>query len=347
MVILLIVHSAGIYSSSQFSCFSCTANVRWSLFLFKRCAPSSAQTLLVAVDELKKELETLQYREHKRFAIQGQITAVRYMTSPKTTELPAKEVMEVFGKRLFRSGQLRHWVPAGSRCASSRCRPTRSWWSDFTGRFNFPISWQNPSKKKNSAEVSLGKRWTPWKSSDFSFKWHVFQRGDATCTSQLFSSQKVEKGSPDGCSSEVILSRGLSCCRKAEPPEEQDSESDAEPLRDAERHPPLQSQGAPLAPADSDVLSWESSSWEKQREEVTEHLCRGGLHQDSFHRRFTLDDKDVLVQWSNLQPTHWEPEQDIDIDTVPPADCPGYYQVTILGKETLWLLSHRVGTEQF
>lgn len=40
-------------------------------------------------------METLQYREHKRFAIQGQITAVRYMTSPKTTELQAREVMEI------------------------------------------------------------------------------------------------------------------------------------------------------------------------------------------------------------------------------------------------------------
>lgn len=291
------------------------------------------------------------------------------MTSPKTTELPAREVMEVFGKRLFRSGQLRHWVPAGSRCASSRCRPTQSFlegrWSDFKGWFNFPISWQNPSKKKNSAEVSLGKRWTPWKSSSFSFKWHVFQRGGTTCTSQFFSSQKVEKGSPEGCSSEVVLSCGLCCCRKAELPEEQDSESDAEPLRDAEHHPPLQSEGAPLAsatpppmcydklshwpasalPPDSDLLSWESSSWEKQREEVTEHLCRGGLHQDSFQRRFILDDKDALLQWSNLQPTHWAPEQ--GIDTIPPADCPGYYQVTILGKETLWLLCHHVGTEQF
>lgn len=83
---------------------------------------------------------------------------------------------------------------------------------------------------------------------------------------------------------------------------------------------------------DWDRLSWESSSWEKQQEEVTEHLCRGGLHQDSFHRGFTLDDKDVLLQWSNLQPAHWAPEQ--STDTVPPADCPGYYQVTILGKET-------------
>ncbi|KAI3373110.1 hypothetical protein L3Q82_006439 [Scortum barcoo] len=46
---------------------------------------ASAPAPLVAVADLKKELETLQYREHKKLAIQGQITAVRYMKSPKTT----------------------------------------------------------------------------------------------------------------------------------------------------------------------------------------------------------------------------------------------------------------------
>lgn len=82
---------------------------------------------------------------------------------------------------------------------------------------------------------------------------------------------------------------------------------------------------------DPDGLSWESSSWEKQREEVTEHLCQGGLHQDSIYQGYTLDDQNALLQWSNLQPTCWAPEQ--GAEAVPPADCPGYYQVTILGKE--------------
>ncbi|TNM85063.1 hypothetical protein fugu_009241 [Takifugu bimaculatus] len=165
-------------------------------------ADSSAQTLLVAVADLKTEMETLQYREHKRFAIQGQISAVRY-TELQTREVP---VVRHGGKQNFRKNETVNLIP--------------------------------------------------------------------------------------------------------------------NPPQDAERRPPLQLE-------DSDLLSWESSSWEKQQEEVTEHLCQGGLHRDSFHRGFTLDDKDVLLQWSNLQPAHWAPEQ--SPDTVPPADCPGYYQVTILG----------------
>lgn len=58
-------------------------------------ADSSAQAPLVAAADLKRELETLQYREHKKLAIQGQITAVRYMKSPKTTGSHRTEEKEV------------------------------------------------------------------------------------------------------------------------------------------------------------------------------------------------------------------------------------------------------------
>lgn len=85
-----------------------------------------------------------------------------------------------------------------------------------------------------------------------------------------------------------------------------------------------------LFPPDSDVLSWESSSWPEQLQEVKERLCQGLLYQDSVSRRFTFDEKDILLQWGNLQPTRWAPEQ--TTDTVPPVVCQGYYRVTILGK---------------
>ncbi|AWP00273.1 Hypothetical protein SMAX5B_004030 [Scophthalmus maximus] len=43
---------------------------------------ASAHVSLVAAADLKKELKTLQYREHKQLAIQGQITAVRFLMFP-------------------------------------------------------------------------------------------------------------------------------------------------------------------------------------------------------------------------------------------------------------------------
>lgn len=58
------------------------------------------------MDDLKRELETLQYREHKKLAIQGQITVVRYMKTPKTTESQGteeKEVIDIICKHLSKS----------------------------------------------------------------------------------------------------------------------------------------------------------------------------------------------------------------------------------------------------
>lgn len=72
----------------------------------------------------------------------------------------------------------------------------------------------------------------------------------------------------------------------------------------------------------------------RQQQEVSEHLCKGGLWQDSICRRFTLDEKNVLLQWSNLQPTRWTPLR--TADALSPVLCPGYYHVTILGEVTQW-----------
>ncbi|KAM8900503.1 RPA-related protein RADX [Spinachia spinachia] len=55
---------------------------------------ASSQPPLVAAADLKKELETLQYREHKTVAIQGQITAVRYIKNLQITESGGTEGKE-------------------------------------------------------------------------------------------------------------------------------------------------------------------------------------------------------------------------------------------------------------
>lgn len=64
-------------------------------------ALSSAQPLLVTVTDLKRELESLHYMEHKRLAIQGQITAVRYMRRPKSTQCLEREEVFKICSRLF------------------------------------------------------------------------------------------------------------------------------------------------------------------------------------------------------------------------------------------------------
>ncbi|XP_070838680.1 RPA-related protein RADX isoform X1 [Chaetodon trifascialis] len=235
-------------------------------------ADVSAQAPLVAVADLKREIETLKFREHKKLAIQGQITAVRYLKSPKTTKSQRageKEVPDISTDVCEQAAPDTHNDPSPAEQTSQ-------------------ASLISPSAEKSSANRK---------------KRRIQMR------------EAVQSSLNRAC---------MPAKRRAGPEttEEEESESDAEEAQHAE--PRLQ-----LLTQDSDVLSWESRSWLKQRQEVSEHLCQGGLYQDSVSRRFTFDEKDVLLQWGNLQPTRWAPEQ--TADTIPPVASQGYYQVTVLG----------------
>nr|XP_020485905.1 RPA-related protein RADX-like [Labrus bergylta] len=235
-----------------------------------------AQAPLVAVADLKKELETLHYREHKKLAIQGQITAVRYRKCPKTTESEGTEEEE------------------GPVVSADVCEPAES-----TAEQTLVSSLTSSPAEKISANSR--------------------KRRNKTRGAKLFSS----------CLGERKAKRrpGLRHTGgKQGQEEEEDSDSDPEQFQDLETPLQLPNQDQVL---DSDALSWESSSWPKQRQEVSEHLNQGGLYKESISQRFTFDDKDMLLQQSNLQPTRWTPEN--TADTFPPVACPGYYQVTILG----------------
>ncbi|XP_034009173.1 RPA-related protein RADX isoform X2 [Trematomus bernacchii] len=231
-------------------------------------ADASAQVPLVAAADLKKEMETLQYREHKKVAIQGQIAAVRYTKHPKSTESRGTEEREV------------------PDVAPDVCEPNTQ---------------DHPSTaEQTTAPISTAEK--------------ISVRG----IKRRIQTRKVNQFSLNLRS--MAAKRRLSEIEVEEEQEEEESDSgskDAPNVADSQQN------------QDSDVISWESSSWPKQKQEVSEYLCEGGLYQDSVSRRFTLDEKDVLLQRSNLQPTHWTPEQ--SADTPPPVVCPGFYQVTILG----------------
>uniref|UniRef100_UPI0037E8D294 RPA-related protein RADX n=1 Tax=Semicossyphus pulcher TaxID=241346 RepID=UPI0037E8D294 len=238
---------------------------------------TSAQAPLVAVADLKKELEALQYREHKKLAIQGQITAVRYMKHLKITESQGTEEKEVTD------------VSTDVHEADAQSNPPTDEQTTATSLTSPPVGKISASRKKRRMKT----------------------RSDSTskkaAQSSLNGGSVPEKRRPGQNNSEEV---------------QEESDDEPEQLQDVEFHLQLQDQ-------ETDVLSWESSSWRKQRQEVSEHLCQGGLHEDSISRGFTFDDKDVLLQQSNLQPTRWTPEK--NADTIPRVACPGYYQVTILG----------------
>lgn len=68
-----------------------------------------------------------------------------------------------------------------------------------------------------------------------------------------------------------------------------------------------------------------SSQWQQE----AEHLRLGALSPQSLSRRFSVEEKDDLLQWLDLQPARWTPER--SRDPPPEAACPGFYLLTILG----------------
>ncbi|TNN79221.1 putative protein CXorf57 [Liparis tanakae] len=237
-------------------------------------APSSAQAPLVAASDLKKELETLHYREHKKVAIQGHITAVRYIRSSKTFRgTEEKEVRDVSPDACEHAVPDTHTHPSTAEqtpeASSTSASPERI---SADGR-----------KRRNSTR----------KATESSLN-----RVDA-------AAKRRHKDTEEG--------------QEQEEEEERDSASEEARAVECRQQMPN---------PDSDAMSWESSSWPRQREEVSEHLVRGGLCRDSVSRRFTFEEKNVLLQQSSLQPARWTAERDADVT---PVLCPGYYRVTILG----------------
>ncbi|XP_058482988.1 RPA-related protein RADX [Solea solea] len=227
-------------------------------------ADASAQVPLVSAADLKTELETLQYREHKKLAIQGQITSVSYMKTPKTTQSQETQEREL---------------------------------SDISTVMCVADTHNQPSAAEQTEKISPSRR----KRRIHTRKSTQSLEFSGTTSKRRAQQKNTEHGGE---------------------PEDKDSES--EEAQDVVHSPQSQNPNE-----GSDILSWESSSWPKQREEVSEHLSQGGLCEDSVSQRFTTDEKNILLRWSNLQSMWWTPEQ--TTDTIAPVFCPGFYQVTILG----------------
>nr|XP_057944263.1 RPA-related protein RADX [Doryrhamphus excisus] len=218
---------------------------------------TSEQVTLVAVSDLKKELETLQYREHKILAIQGQITAIRYVEKSSMIEAQGPG----WNKMPDVSTAEQAHLDVQETAVETSVKQT-------TGK-----------ERKRTIQTSNAKQ------------------SSANCVRAKRALRQENT--------------------QVDQPEEDEGESNS---GEQSTHPEIEG---------CDALSWESSGWSRQRQELSEHLHHGALHQDSISRRFTLDKKNALLGWSNVHPMRWTPEQ--SADAVPPAVCPGYYQVTILG----------------
>ncbi|KAL8180860.1 UNVERIFIED_CONTAM: hypothetical protein K2H54_037772 [Gekko kuhli] len=70
----------------------------------KYCKNSKVESVLTTISEMEKEIESLHYREHKRIAIQGIISAIRYVSCGSTSQdASGVKPMQINKEPLFQS----------------------------------------------------------------------------------------------------------------------------------------------------------------------------------------------------------------------------------------------------
>uniref|UniRef100_A0A8C0IHZ1 RPA1 related single stranded DNA binding protein, X-linked n=1 Tax=Bubo bubo TaxID=30461 RepID=A0A8C0IHZ1_BUBBB len=93
----------------------------------KYCKNNKVESVLKAIGEMEKEIEDLHYREHKRIAVQGIISAIRYISSSNAAEeASGAELVQVQCLRI-NAIALKHDIPETEETGRTR----DSWQSDL------------------------------------------------------------------------------------------------------------------------------------------------------------------------------------------------------------------------
>ncbi|XP_077596287.1 RPA-related protein RADX [Stigmatopora nigra] len=207
-------------------------------------AGTPEQFSIINLPDLRKAIEAMQYREHKMFAIQGQIMTVRYVEKKS-------------------------------------------------------VSKPQDGAAQTAVDISTGE--------------------------QTATEVHVETGGSQPGRKRTRKTRNL------EPPV--DSMPAKRPHTEAEDDSQSGKQTLQQPNEGSSALYWENSSWSSARLEIYGHLRHGTLHEGSVAQDFEINDVEAIMQWCNLQPNKWTPEQ--FAYTLPETVYPGYYQVTILGMDEI------------
>lgn len=255
------------------------------------------ETSIIAVAELKGELESMQYREHKRVAIQGYVAAVQYHTWPPGDQQPGVSTVQETSQS--------HQQQGVSDDGPFRHQTTRE-------------------QRKLDSTSSDSDSAVPPKRRRLQKHLRVKQR-------QYFTRSKVQSDSQAGFTSH----EGENPSDEPEL-EEEESESEDEHMlvrHSAAGEVNNQRQtGSPDAQAATQPAAlWESSIWPLVKQNMTDHVCCGRLDKGSIAEKFHFDDREVLLQHLNLWPAKWTPDLTSQTHTHTPVACTGYFILTILG----------------
>ncbi|XP_067327792.1 RPA-related protein RADX isoform X2 [Anolis sagrei] len=272
----------------------------------KYCKNIQVESILTTISEMEKEIESLHYREHKRLAFQGIISAVRYVSCSEASSREASGVepgqsietsssqTSVTDSDHVKEGSTRHRQTGKSTSAQS---------SSCVQQQEHVETRRQQAKRKMAAVETREPSPAP--------------SPRPCCTRSGAKKIMLQKHSKE-TSFEMNESQGV---KEGATPSFQNSEEIA---------------GVPgrVQAERTCRNSWESALWAAVKDNLTQHLNYSSVFPESFPCKFNYAHKEFLMRQYNLQPGRCKPNECArkeEAGTFEKA-CPlEYYEVAILG----------------
>ncbi|XP_052529078.1 RPA-related protein RADX isoform X1 [Tympanuchus pallidicinctus] len=276
----------------------------------KYCKNNKVESVLKAIGELGEEIEGLHYREHKRIAIQGIISAIRYISCSSAAE-DASGVEHV-----QKDAQTLESSPVSKEDDVHKGK-TRSLQGAELGSFREPSCTPREQHQHQThlSKKSTAKRRTLHKSCTDT------EQGTTSVTSvssypyYTRSAKKklsLNEFQHEDCVQEQAPSDSSQCCA------DQGEINDTPEIEEVARS----------------CISWQSELWAQVKDKLMKYLHHGTIFPESIPCKFDYMYKDLLMQQYNLHAAVHQPREtriDKSIGEFKSTGGLGYYEVTVLG----------------
>ncbi|XP_078067912.1 RPA-related protein RADX isoform X2 [Mustelus asterias] len=296
------------------------------------CKNLDAEALLTSTSELKKEIESLHYREHRRILLQGTIAAVGYVYHQDSAD--RQPMPRARGRRDLASQKDHAFAASSSEPVRLGEGPGRD-----AGVNGLPVDPVRDHPRHSSPVLhhyALRRRY-PLRDLQ---KVYCSKRQ----ARKTFRSREKLADPPMGVlKRKKPAHRSRSLKRPDAVPEcepDADTIANSKGLAKAAEEPVTADKddhrrcNAGTGTDGTSDYTWKSPTWPELREHLSEHLHFGQLLPESVPRKFVYKHRDFLMQQCNLQAAEYRPvtaTPKLDLENFASACNHGYYNVTIVG----------------
>ncbi|XP_009995514.1 PREDICTED: uncharacterized protein CXorf57 homolog [Chaetura pelagica] len=280
----------------------------------KYCKNNKVESVLKAIGETEKEIEGLHYREHKRIAVQGIISAIRYISCSNAAE----EASGVEPVQKDTSQSLESSATSQEDCVEKG---------------------KNTNLQNKEVKALLGPHGTPGEQHQHQALQSKMRSVKRKIPWRLNTDAEQGSASVTPVSSYHYFTRsarrklGLDKLQHEDCVQDKNQQAvsvSSQHCTDGEGMSDISETEEPGRTCDS----WQSDLWTQVKDKLMNYLHHSKIFPESIPRKFDYVHKDLLMQQYNLHAAVHQPKETRthkNINDFKSASGLGYYEVTVLG----------------